>query len=500
LSIQEVSGTPGKLDRYLNLINGQRVSAVDGEWLESVDPAVGRPWAEIPLSDEEDVDAAVAAAKRAFSGPWSQLPAAGRGALLRRLAELVTENAERLALIETRDNGRILSETKNADIPGIVQMLHYYAGAADKLHGETVEIGPNSFNYVRHKPLGVAGLILPWNAPLAVMTGKTGAALAAGCTVVVKPPEAASCSILAYADLFAEAGFPDGVVNVVAGLGQVVGDAIAGHPDIARISLTGSTATARAITRRSADAIKPLDFELGGKSANIVFADADLDAAAIGATTASIYTGGAGQVCIAGSRVLVQRSIHDAFVEKMIAASRDIRLGNPLDEMTQMGPIAYDRQFEKVCSYLDIAKKEGAECVMGGRTGAAVIGEDSPFREGYWIEPTLYTKVENSMRIAREEIFGPVACVIPFDDDEEAIAIANDSDYGLACGVWTNQLKRAHRIADGVAVGAVWINAYRRMHWAVPFGGVKDSGYGRGGGMEGIYGYTYSKGVWVDLA
>jgi aldehyde dehydrogenase (NAD+) len=279
-----------------------------------------------------------------------------------------------------------------------------------------------------------------------------------------------------------------------------VGDALAGHPDVAKITFTGSTATARAITRRSADAIKPLGLELGGKSANIVFADADLDAAVIGTTTVAVFTAGAGQICIAGSRVLVHRSIHDAFVERMAARARTIRLGDPMEKTTQMGPIALGKQFDKVKSYLDIAASGGAELVTGGRHGAALFEAGHALSGGYWVEPTLYVGVNNAMRIAREEIFGPVAVVIPFDDEEEAVAIANDSEYGLAAGVWTNDLKRAHRVAAAIDAGSVWINAYRKMHWAVPFGGVKNSGYGRDSGLEAIRGYQFTKAVTVDLS
>nr|WP_083434408.1 aldehyde dehydrogenase family protein [Sphingomonas sp. Y57] len=489
-----------KIRRFTNLIGGRAVPSVSGDWLESVDPATREVWALIPASNAEDVDNAVAAARGAFNGPWRGFSAAQRAALLRRMAILVSERALEFAEIETRDNGRVISETTGGDLPAIIEMLNYWAGAADKIHGETVSVSPNSVNYTLREPVGVVGIIVPWNSPLAIFIAKAGAALAAGNTVVVKPPETASCSILAMAELFAEAGFPDGVLNVLSGLGQAAGDAIAGHPDINKISFTGSTATAQAITRRSADAIKPLSFELGGKSANIIFADADLDAAAIGATTMSVFTGGAGQVCIAGSRILVQRPIYDEMIERMCTIARGVRLGDPMDRTTQMGPIAFDKQFEKVAAYLDIGRREGAEVIVGGGIGAAALPAGSPFANGYFIQPTLFAGANNQMRICREEIFGPVGCVIPFDEAEEAIEIANDSVYGLACGVWTNSLKRAHRLAAAINVGAVWINTYRRIHWAVPFGGVKASGYGRDSGMESMRGYQQTKSVWVDLA
>ncbi len=485
--------------RHLNFIDGRYREPLSGEWLDSIDPSTGKAWTLVPASGADDVDTAVAAAKRAFRGPWSKLTAGQRAALMRRLAALVDQHADELAALESRGNGRILTETRAGDIPMIGQILHYYAGAADKIQGETIETSPASLIYTRHQPVGVVAAILPWNAPLATLTGKMAPALAAGCTIVIKPAETSSVSSLVFARLIAEAGIPDGVVNIISGLGPVVGDALAGHPDVAKITFTGSTATARAITRRSADAIKPLGLELGGKSANIVFPDADLDAAITGTTTAAIFTAGAGQVCIAGSRVLVHRSIHDAFVGRMAERAKAIRLGDPLDKTTQMGPIALRKQFDKVCGYLDIAKSEGAELVAGGRHGAALFAPGDALSGGYWVEPTLYAGANNAMRIAREEIFGPVAVVIPFDDEDEAVTIANDSEYGLAAGVWTNNLKRAHRVAAAIDVGSVWINCYRRMHWAVPFGGMKNSGYGRDSGLEAIRGYQFTKAVTVDL-
>ncbi|NML08411.1 aldehyde dehydrogenase family protein [Sphingomonas sp. G-3-2-10] len=484
--------------QFLNLIDGQARPAASGEWIDSIDPATGQVWAQVPAGGAADIDDAVAAARRAFR-TWRRTPAMQRAALLRALAAAFAEWSQSLAEIETRDNGRILTETTAGDLPAVVQMLHYWAGAADKIHGETVDIGPASINYVQREPIGVIGMIVPWNAPLAIFVAKAGAALAAGNTIVVKPPESASCSILEAAALFEKAGFPPGVMNVVAGLGSVAGDALAGHPDVGKIAFTGSTATAGAITARTASAIKPLSFELGGKSANIVFADADLDLATVGVTTAAIYTGGAGQACIAGSRILVQRPVYEEMIERIGRAAAAIRLGDPMDRATQMGPIALEGQYGKVRSYLDIGLDEGAEMVLGGGSGAELFEPGSALGGGYFVQPTLFAGVRPDMRIYREEIFGPVACIVPFDDEEEAIGMANDSPYGLACGLWTNQLKRAHRVAAGVDVGAVWINTYRRIHWALPFGGMKQSGYGRDSGMESLRGYQHTKSVWVDL-
>lgn len=491
--------TDTRVRRFQNLIDGQSRPAANGGWIDSIDPATGQVWAQVPDGRADDIDAAVDAAKRAFRGPWRQMAAAQRAALLRKVADLVGPRLEELATIETRDNGKIISDTRAGDIPAIVQMFHYWAGAADKIHGETIQVSPMSVNYVQREPIGVVGIIVPWNSPGSVFAAKVGAALAAGNTVVVKPAETASCSILVIAELFEQAGFPPGVVNVVAGLGSEAGDAIAGHPDVGKISFTGSTLTARAITRRSAEAIKPLSFELGGKSANIVFADADLDAAAIGVTTMGIFNGAAGQSCISGTRILLQRPIYDEMIERMVKIITAIRLGDPMDATSQMGPIALDRQFDKVKSYLDLGRQEGGEVLCGGEAGEAVFGAGSPHAGGYFVRPTLFAGLGNQARTVREEIFGPVACVMPFDDAEEAIAIANDSNYGLACGLWTNDLKRGHRMAAAVEAGAVWLNTYRRLHWAVPFGGYKDSGYGRDSGMESLRGYQQTKSVWVDL-
>jgi acyl-CoA reductase-like NAD-dependent aldehyde dehydrogenase len=485
---------------YLNLIDGRHVAPTTGEWIDNFDPSTGKPWAKVPASGVADVDAAVEAARRALRGPWSQISVGERAAMMRRLADLVMKHVDELARLESRGNGRLFTDTSRGDVPGIAQSLIYYAGAADKIFGETIEGARGAFCFVRRPPVGVVAAILPWNAPLVTLVTKLAPALAAGCTLVAKPAETSSASTLAFGRLIAEAGFPDGVVNIVSGLGSVVGEALAGHRDVAKIALTGSTATARAITRRSADAIKQLGLELGGKSANIVFADANLDAAAAGTTTGSIFNGGAGQACLAGSRVLVQRSIHDEFVERMVKATGRFRLGDPMDPATQMGPLALEKQFDKVRGYLALAKDEGAELVMGGRHGAALFEQGSPFGGGYWVEPTIYAGVDNDMRIAREEIFGPVVSVIPFDDEEEAIAIANDSNYGLAAGVWTQDLRRGHRVVDAIDAGLIWVNAYRKMAPGMPFGGVKDSGYGRDGGLEALRSYTYAKSVWVDLA
>ncbi len=482
---------------FRQLIDGRQVGADHGDELPSVNPATGEPWATIPRSGTTDVDAAVAAAKAALPG-WRSLSALERAACLRRMGDLVAQRASELAEIETRDNGKIIVDTV-VEVPACAQMWWYHAGAADKLHGDTIEISPQSFNFTRREPIGVIGVIIPWNSPLSLFSAKVAAPLAAGNTVVVKPAEQAACSCLALAPLFAEAGFPPGVVNIVSGLGEEAGDALVRHPDVGRITFTGSTETARAISAAAAGSLKQLAFELGGKSPNIVFADADLDAAAVGVSTMGLFTGGAGQTCVAGSRVLVQRTVYDDLLARVEKIARAIVLGDPMNRATTMGPVVSDEQFARVRSYVELGVTEGAAVAFGGRSGAELFDTGSRFRQGYFVEPTLFREADNSMRIAREEIFGPVGVVIPFDDDDEAVAIANDSTYGLACGVWTNDLRRAHRMVRDVEAGAVWVNAYRRIHWAVPFGGFKESGYGRDSGMESVLESTQLKSAWVDL-
>ena len=481
-------------------IAGVSGPAASGEWIDSVDPASGTVWARVPKSGPADVDAAVAAARAATGSWWSQ-PALVRAAHLRAIAAAIDTHRDDLARIETRDNGRVLTETAGGDLPACVQMFHYFAGAADKIAGDTVQVGPASVNFTRREPHGVVAVVIPWNAPLSLMSAKVGAALAAGNTVVVKAAEQAAASVLHWGTLLADAGLPPGVVNVVAGLGEEAGDALVGHGDVDRLTFTGSTDTARVIQARSAHLIRPAHFELGGKSANVVFADADLDAAAVGVATAAVFTGGAGQTCVAGSRILAHASVLDDLVERVRAVAAGVVLGDPLDPATTMGPLVSDEQLARVRGFVEGAPADGAELVFGGRCGGeAVFGAGSPFAAGSWVEPTLFRVAGNGPRICREEVFGPVAVVMPFTDDDEAVALANGTDFGLAAGVWTTDLRRAHRMVRDLDAGSVWVNAYRRIHWALPFGGFGDSGFGKDSGMESVLENTRIKTAWIDLA
>ncbi|MBB3726664.1 aldehyde dehydrogenase (NAD+) [Nonomuraea dietziae] len=474
---------------YRNLIGGRLVPSADGRTLDSVNPATGEVWARVPASGRADAEAAVAAARAALPA-WSAMPALGRAHFLRQVAAVFAEHAEELATIETRDNGRILRDTLKRDLPGMRFLWELAAGQVlDAVRGDTVILGPDSLGLTRREPYGVALAVIPWNSPISTFSAKAAFALAAGNTVIVKPAEQASASVLRLGELLADV-LPPGVLNLVSGMGEDVGEALVRHRGVNKISLTGSTQTGVAITQ--AAGIKPLTFELGGKSPNIVFPDADLDAATQGVTVNSIYTGNAGQVCVAGSRILIHRSIWEEMLERISAAAAGLVLGDPLDLATTMGPIVSAGQYERVASYLEIAEKEGARLVFGGRTGAEVV---PGLPGGYWVAPTLYTVTDNTLRICQEEIFGPVAVALPFESDEEALALANDSDYGLAAGVWTRDLARAHRFVRDLECGTVWVNTFRQMPPGLPFGGVKDSGYGHDAVLE----YTREKAAIINL-
>jgi aldehyde dehydrogenase (NAD+) len=480
-----------------NYIDGEHRPARSGGWIDSTDPSTGQVWARIPASDAADVDDAVAAAASA-QGAWAKTSPMQRAGILRAWAAEISQQVEELSELETRDNGRALRETRMGDLPGSALLIHYVAGLADKITGHTVQVSPQSLNYTAYEPVGVVGVIIPWNAPLAMFFAKVSAALAAGNGVVVKPAEQASCSILAATGMLERAGIPRGLVNVVAGDGPTTGDALVTHRGVGKVSFTGSTETGRTITARSVTNLKRLALELGGKSPNIVFADADLDAATAG-VAAGIYTGGAGQACIAGSRILVQAQIFDEFIGRLREHAEKLAVGDPMDLATAMGPIAFAEQYEKVRSYLDLGPQEGAELAFGGGTGNDVVPAGSPLAGGYFVAPTLFTTSDNSLKICQDEIFGPVAVALPFESEDEAVAIANDTRYGLAAGVWTQNLNRAHRMAARIKAGSVWINTYRRIHWAVPFGGLKESGNGPANGVDGLREWMDTKAVWVEL-
>ncbi len=476
------------------LIGGEWVDSRSGRTFESFDPYTGQPWALVPRAAPEDIDAAVAAARAAFrDSSWRDLSATDRGVLLARVGDLLAERAEELAELETRDNGKLISEM-GAQLRYLPQWFRYYAGLADKLEGRVIPIEkPGMFNFTLEEPLGVVAALTPWNSPLMLGTWKLAPALAAGNTFVWKPSEHSSVSALEFGKLFAEAGFPPGVVNIVTGFGNEIGDALVGHPDVAKVAFTGGDATGQRVYETAAAGIKPVTMELGGKSANIVFADADLDNALKGVVSGILAA--TGQTCVAGSRALIHRSIVDEFVERFVALATTARMGNPLDPDTQIGPVATRPQLAKVLDYIDIARTEGAKCVLGG--GRA---ERPECGDGWFVEPTVFVDVEPGMRIAQEEVFGPVLGVIPFDDDDEAVEIANDTVYGLAAGVWTADIGRCLTMARRLESGTVWINTYRASSYLSPFGGYKRSGFGRENGLAAIREYVQEKSVWIDTS
>ena len=470
------------------LVGGEWVEARSGETFESVDPYTTRPWATLPRAGPEDVDAAVAAARRAFDdGPWRRAPGRERARLLRRLASLVEEHALEIATIEVTDNGKLLREMEQ-QLRGLPDYLHYWAGAADKIGGETIP-GPSEdwLIYTRREPVGVVAAITPWNSPVLLLTWKLAPALAAGCTVVVKPAEQAPASTLELARLVEEAGFPPGVVNVLTGFGPDAGAPLAAHPGVDKVAFTGSTATGAAVMRGAAEHLARVSLELGGKSPQVVFADADLEAAANG-VVAGVFAA-TGQTCMAGSRLLVEREVHDELLARVAARARSVRLGDPLEAETEMGPVAFEGHLENVQRRIAGAEAEGARLVAGGRR---------PPREGFFIEPTVFA-ARPDMAIAREEVFGPVLSVMAFSGEEEAVRMANDTAFGLAAGVWTADVRRAHRVAHAIRAGTVWVNAYRAVGPMAPFGGFKASGMGRENGLEALHEYTEHKTVWVEL-
>ncbi|TBU73069.1 carnitine dehydratase [Pseudomonas daroniae] len=478
--------------RYQMCIDGQWVDALSGNTFESLDPARAQAWAVLPDAAGEDVERAVQAAQAAFVNPaWRSLSATARGKLLRRLGDLIAENKEALAQLESRDNGKLIRETRG-QVGYLPEFFHYTAGLADKLEGGTLPLDkPDMFAYTSHEPIGVVAGIIPWNSPLYLTAIKLAPALAAGNTIVLKPSEHASATILELARLALEAGFPAGVINVVTGYGPTTGAALTRHPLVRKIAFTGGAATARHVVRASAENFAKLSLELGGKSPNIIFADADLDSAVNG-VVAGIYAA-SGQSCVAGSRLLVQDSIYDAFVERLVERAKRIRIGNPQDDASEMGPMATAQQLAVVERLVATAVAEGATLRLGGKRPQVDGG-------GWYYEPTLFECDDHSMTIMQEEVFGPVASVIRFQDEAEALAMANDSQFGLAAGIWTRDLGRAHRMAKGVRSGIIWVNTYRAVSAMAPIGGFGNSGYGRESGIDSVLAYTELKTVWINLS
>jgi aldehyde dehydrogenase (NAD+) len=470
-------------------IGGKWLPAASGKTFETINPATEEVIAQVAEGDASDVDLAVDAARDALEhGPWSKMDARDRGRLIYKLCDLIEDEAEELAALETLDNGKPIREARTGDVPLVLDVLRYYAGYADKIHGQTIPVRGNYFTYTRREPVGVVGQIIPWNFPMLMAAWKWGPALAAGCTVVMKPAEQTPLTCLRLARLAQKAGIPDGVINVVPGYGPTAGAAIVRHKGVDKVAFTGEYKTAQIIMRDAAPTLKRLTFELGGKSPNIVFADADLEAAAIGSHF-GLYLN-QGQCCCAGSRLFVEEKVHDKFVDKLVAMNKGRKLGDPFDPETEQGPQVDQAQFDKIMSYIEVGKKEGAQCLTGGERHGT---------RGYFVKPTLFANVNDEMKIAQDEIFGPVLSVLKFKNVDEIIERANNTFYGLAAAVWTRDIAKAHRLAAKIKAGTVWINCYDVFDAAAPFGGFKMSGLGRELGERGLDAYTETKTVTVSL-
>ena len=469
------------------LIGGQRRPARSGRYFQTLNPADERLIALVAEADAGDIDAAVASARAALEGEWGHLRAADRGDALRRLADLVRRHEDELVELESLDSGKPVTAIRRQDLPAVLDTLTYYAGWADKIHGQVIPARTDALTYTVREPVGVVAAIVPWNFPLMIGMWKIAPALACGCTVVLKPAELTALTALKIGELALAAGIPPGVLNVVPGLGKTAGAALVDHPDVDKVTFTGSPAVGRQILRSAAGNLKRVTLELGGKSANIIFPDADLEAAAKAAASGIFFN--TGQVCSAGSRILVHEKIYDEIVERLVARAKSIRVGDPRDATTSMGPIVSAAQMSRVLDYIDIGRKEGAQIATGG----ARLGDT-----GYFVSPTVFAGVEHDMRISQEEIFGPVASVVRFKDDEEAIRLANGTKYSLAAGVWSADIGRVHRFVRRLKAGTVWANTYGPTDVRLPWGGARDSGFGREHGDAAIENFTESKAVWIN--
>jgi aldehyde dehydrogenase (NAD+) len=469
------------------LIDGKRVAPASGRYFDTLNPATEQLIARVAEADAADIDAAVRSARKALTGEWGCMRAADRGALLLKFADAIRRSQEELIRVESLDSGKPVSAIRRQDLPAVLDTLTYYAGWADKINGQVVPVRGDALTYTVREPVGVVGAIVPWNFPLMIGMWKIAPALACGCTVVLKPAEITPLTALRLGELALEAGIPPGVLNVVPGFGKIAGQALVDHPDVDKVTFTGSPGVGRQILRSAAGNLKRVTLELGGKSANVIFPDADLDSAAKAAASGIFFN--SGQVCSAGSRILVHADVHDEVIERVAARARAMRVGDPGDATTAMGPLVSATQMKRVLDYIDIGRREGATVVAGGSRRGDL---------GYFVSPTVFSGVRHEMRISQEEIFGPVASIIPFETEDQALEIANGTVYSLAAGVWSADIGRVHRFAKGLKAGTVWVNIFGPTDVRLPWGGARDSGFGREHGDAAIENFTEPKVVWIN--